>query len=109
MSTARGFVATGKFAGDDGRAQLSFGQVVGGLNGLMLAKGEQMVLLFAQAVGHGFFQRIGSRGLEQPRRVLFERPAHGGLLLGRQIGSRFLQRHGRLVAEIDGDHVSRFA
>ena len=45
------FVAAGDFAGDHRGAQLTFGQVVGGINALVIQKGKEMIALFMEPIG----------------------------------------------------------
>ena len=65
-------VAAGEFAGDDGGAKLAFGEVVGGIDGAMIEEGEEVVELFAKAIGDGFFEGIGSQGNDPLFRGPFE-------------------------------------
>ena len=53
--TFRGFVTAGDFACDHRRTQLAFGQVVSGLNAVVIQKGKEMVALLVQTIAHGFF------------------------------------------------------
>jgi hypothetical protein len=39
-------------------AQLAFGQVVGGINAIVIQKGKEMVALFIEAIAHGFFALV---------------------------------------------------
>jgi hypothetical protein len=48
------FVTTRDFACDYCRTQLAFGQVVSGINSVVIQKGKEMVALFCQAVADGF-------------------------------------------------------
>src|ERR1700747_914078 len=49
-----GFVTAGNFACDHRWAQVAFGQVISGLNTVVIQKGEEMVTLLMQTVAHGF-------------------------------------------------------
>jgi hypothetical protein len=60
-----GFVTTGDLACDDRRAQLAFGQVVGGINALVIQKGKEMIALFIEPFTHGFFVRFAAGRLQQ--------------------------------------------
>ena len=70
-----GAVAAGAFAGDDGGAQLAFGEVVGGIDGAMIEEGEEVVALFAEAMGDGFLDGIVSGGEDELVGRAIERPA----------------------------------
>jgi len=50
-----GFVTAGDFSCDHRRTQLAFGQVVSGLNTVVIQKGKEMVALLVQTIAHGFF------------------------------------------------------
>jgi hypothetical protein len=50
-----GFITAGDFARDDRWAQLAFGQIVGGINAVVIQKGKEMVALFIETVTHGLF------------------------------------------------------
>ena len=49
------FIAAGDFARDHRRAQLTFGQIVSGLDALVIQKGKEMIALFKKSMAHGFF------------------------------------------------------
>ena len=60
-----GFVAAGDFAGDHRRAQLTFCEVIGGIDAIVIQKGKEMIALFIEAIAHGFFVRfVAWRGYE---------------------------------------------
>src|SRR5437899_7818664 len=50
-----GFVTTGDFACDHRGPQLAFGQIVGGIDTIVIQEGKKMVALFIKATAHGFF------------------------------------------------------
>ena len=70
-----GAVAAGEFAGDDGGPQLAFGEVVGGIDGAMIEEGEEVVALFAEAMGNGFLDGIVSGGEDELVGRVIERTA----------------------------------
>jgi hypothetical protein len=49
------FVAAGDFARDYRRAQLTFSQIVSGLDAIVIQKGKEMIALFIEAIAHGLF------------------------------------------------------
>jgi hypothetical protein len=55
LSTGLGLVTTGYFASDDRGTQLAFGQIIGGVDAVVLQESEEMVTLLEEAVAHGFF------------------------------------------------------
>jgi hypothetical protein len=55
LGTGLGLVTTGYFASDDRGTQLAFGQIIGGVEAVVLQEGEEMVTLLKEAVAHGFF------------------------------------------------------
>src|SRR5262249_39018662 len=59
------FVTAGDFACDHRRAQLAFGQVVSGLNAVVIQKGKEMVALLLQAVSPGFFAWFAAGGFQE--------------------------------------------
>ena len=64
MGALGGAVAAGDLAGDDGGAQLAFGKVVGGGDVGMIEEGEEVVELFAQAVGGGLLDGAVAPAME---------------------------------------------
>jgi hypothetical protein len=62
--TLSGFVTTGDFACDHRWAQLAFGQVVGGVNAIVIQEGKKMVALFIEATAHGFFAGLAAGSLQ---------------------------------------------
>ena len=62
MLAAFGFVAAGELSGDDGRAQGSFGAVVGRLDARVIEEGEEPLTPLAQTAGDPFLLGIDSGG-----------------------------------------------
>src|SRR5262245_24438521 len=62
--TFLGFVTTGNFARDDRWAQLTFSQVVGGIDAIVIQEGKKMVALFIKAIAHGFFAGFAAGSLQ---------------------------------------------
>ena len=58
-----GFVTTGDLARDHRWAQLAFGQVVSGINAIVIQKGKEMIALFIEPIAHGFFVRARLKSL----------------------------------------------
>src|ERR1700748_2364748 len=54
-STFWSFIAAGDFAGNHRGAQLTFGQIVSGLDALVIQKGKEMIALFKKSMAHGLF------------------------------------------------------
>jgi hypothetical protein len=65
VGTGAGSVAAGDFAGNDGRPQLPLGQIIGGINGIVIEEGEEVVSLFEKALADGFLGRFGSWEAEE--------------------------------------------
>ena len=64
-SAFRSFVATGDFTGDHRVAQLAFGQIIGGIDTIVIQKGEEVIALFIEPIAHGFFVGLAARRLQQ--------------------------------------------
>ena len=46
-------------------AQVAFGQVVGGINAVVIQKGKEMIALFIEPFAHGFFVRFAAGRFQQ--------------------------------------------
>jgi hypothetical protein len=60
----KSFVAAGDFARDHRGAQLAFGQIIGGIDAIVIQKGKEMIALFIEPIAHGFFVRFVARGFQ---------------------------------------------
>jgi hypothetical protein len=67
-----GFVTARDFACDHRRTQLAFGQVISGLNAVVIQKGKQMGALLLQTVAHGFFAWFAAGRVQQLDRFAFQ-------------------------------------
>jgi hypothetical protein len=63
LGAVRSFVAAGDFAGDHRGAQLAFGQIIGGINAIVIQKGEEMIALFIEPIAQGFFVGLAAHRL----------------------------------------------
>ena len=58
------FVAAGDFARDHRRAQLTFGQIVSGLDAFVIQKGKEMIALFMEPIAHSLLAGFAARRLQ---------------------------------------------
>ena len=78
IGAAFGFVSAWQLSGDDGRPQLPFGQIVGGVDEVVVEEREEVVDLFGEAFADTFFaldfaglvQQLCCKDLEQASIVL---------------------------------------
>jgi hypothetical protein len=68
----RSFVAAGYFARDNRGPQLAFGQIIGGIDAIMIQKGKEMIALFIEPIAHGFFVRFAAGRLQQLNSFMFQ-------------------------------------
>jgi len=61
----RSFVAAGYFARDHRGPQLAFGQIIGGIDAIVIQKGKEMIALFIEPIAHGFFVRFAAGRFQQ--------------------------------------------
>ena len=59
-----GFVTTGDLAGDYGRAQLAFREIISGIDAIVIQKGKEMIALFMEPMTHGLFVGFAARKLQ---------------------------------------------
>jgi hypothetical protein len=58
------FIAAGDFARNHRGAQLTFGQIVSGLDAIMIQEGKEMIALFMESMAHGLFVGFAARRLQ---------------------------------------------
>ena len=94
VGAVAGFVSAGEFSGDDGRAELPFGEVVGGIDVGMVYEGEEVVTLFVEAIADRLFQGVGARrGIEVGDKGI-EDGAVARESIGRDVRESSFETHG---------------
>src|SRR5690242_19381978 len=64
-SATGGLVAAGEFAGDDGGAELTLGQIVGRVRGGLIEEAQQVIALFGDADPEAFLGGVSTWTFEE--------------------------------------------